>query len=82
MFAALSTEVKLNTAETRFKVASDTLIRLESQDSNYTYGYFSRQWERQKATQLAAMEEDGARKKLEDYLIELLDLEEQVKEAQ
>ncbi|KAH9809639.1 hypothetical protein DFH28DRAFT_1133000 [Melampsora americana] len=79
--AARSTEVKLNTAQGKFKVALDTLQRLQSQDPTFTYGYFSRQWEQQKATQLAAMDDCGAQEKLEQHLIALLDLEEQVKDA-
>ncbi|KAH9811497.1 hypothetical protein DFH28DRAFT_1084793 [Melampsora americana] len=79
--AACSTEVKFNTAQGRFKEALDTLQRLHSQDPTFTYGYFSRQWERQKATQLAAMDDCGAQEKLEQHLIALFDLEEQVKDV-
>lgn len=82
LFEGRSTQVKLNTAEGKCKVASDTLQRLQSQDPTFTYEYFSRQWERQKATQLAAMDDCGAQEKLEQHLIQLLDLEEQVKDAQ
>ena len=74
--------MKLKTAESRFDLASETLERLESQDASLTYGYFLDQWKRQREVQLAAIEERGIQEKLEEYLVKLLDLEEQVKDAQ
>ncbi|EGG02090.1 uncharacterized protein MELLADRAFT_91696 [Melampsora larici-populina 98AG31] len=69
-------------AEKRFDQASQTLQSLESQDASFTYGYFSDQWKRQREVQLAAMEEHGIQQKLEEHLVKLLNLEEQVKDAQ
>jgi hypothetical protein len=75
--------VKLNTAEQRLGIASETLSKLEDQDNSYTMMYFSDQWARQRELQLAAMADDGdTQQKLEEHLVELLDLEEQVKDAQ
>lgn len=80
--AARSTEVKLKTAEAKLAASSNTLQRLQAKDISFTYGYFSSQWERQRECQLAAMEEGGVQERLEKHLIALLDVEEEVKEAQ
>ncbi|KAH9807993.1 hypothetical protein DFH28DRAFT_1079909 [Melampsora americana] len=82
MHMLMSGLVKLKTAENRLYLASQTLESLESQDPSFTYGYFSDQWKRQREVQLAAIEERGVQEKLEEYLVKLLDLEEQVKDAQ
>ncbi|KAH9809034.1 hypothetical protein DFH28DRAFT_1086996 [Melampsora americana] len=79
---ARSTELKLKIAEEKLAASSNTLQRLQAQDISFTYGYFSSQWERQRECQLVAMEEGGVQGRLEKNLIALLDMEEEVKEAQ
>ena len=77
-----SIEVKLKTAEQRLDVASETLEKLETQDDSYTWVYFTDMWDRQRQLQLAAMADGNAQQELEDRLVELLDLEAEVKDAQ
>ena len=74
--------MKLKTAEERLATASATLLRLQVKNEEYTYEYFAAQWDRQKNCQLAAMAEVGTKQKLEKHLIELLDFEEKLKNAQ
>ncbi|EGG08492.1 uncharacterized protein MELLADRAFT_84666 [Melampsora larici-populina 98AG31] len=73
--------VKLKTAEQRLDSASATLEKLETRDESYTWVSFSDQWDRQRELQLAAMADGNAQQELEDWLVELLDLEEEVKDA-
>ncbi|KAH9818425.1 hypothetical protein DFH28DRAFT_888429 [Melampsora americana] len=78
--AARSASSKLRMAETTLDEASKVLQRLQAENPEYTIDYFAKQWERQKECQLAAMA-DGAAKKLEEHLVDLLDLEEKLRDA-
>lgn len=84
MCSARSIESKVKIAEDRLEVASKTLHRLQAQDESYTLEYFSSQWERQKQCQLTAMADDaaGTQERMEQCLLELLELQEEVKHAQ
>lgn len=73
--------MKLGTTQMTLDAALITLQQLNSENSSYTIGYFSEQWEQQRRCQLAAMANNSVHK-LEKQLIELLDLEEQLKNAQ
>ncbi|KAH9815143.1 hypothetical protein DFH28DRAFT_1126511 [Melampsora americana] len=61
--------------------AIEKLDQLLESNPRYTQEYFSAQWTRQQAQQLAAME-DKTLCKLEEHLVELLDYEEKLREAQ
>ncbi|EGF98247.1 uncharacterized protein MELLADRAFT_96060 [Melampsora larici-populina 98AG31] len=78
--AAQSASTKLSTAEKTLAEAKVVLQRLQTQNPEYTTDYFSNQWERQKKCQLDAMS-NGTLKNLEEQLINLLDLEEKLRDA-
>ncbi|KAH9811439.1 hypothetical protein DFH28DRAFT_1084985 [Melampsora americana] len=75
--AVRSTTMKLRNAQKTFDMALRTLRRLESSKAEYTIGYFSEQWDRQRKCQLEAMADDGQRQ-LEEDMSDLLDLEEKL----
>ncbi|EGF99574.1 uncharacterized protein MELLADRAFT_94273 [Melampsora larici-populina 98AG31] len=79
--AEMQSKVKI--AEDRLEVASKTLQRLQARDESYTLEYFSSQWERQKRCQITAMADDAAetQERMEQCLLELLELQEEVKHA-
>lgn len=78
--SARSTSRKLREVERLVEEAGQTLCKLQA-EGDYSVDYFSNQWERQKQCQLAAMANDSQRS-LEEELVNLLDLEEQLEDAQ
>ena len=73
--------MKLKETEALLDGGNTTLIWLENQNPIYTRNYFAAQWERQKTCQLEAIT-SLTFQKLEEKLVELLDQEENLKEAQ
>lgn len=67
--------------EKLYNDALKTLQNLEAENGVYTINYFSAQWERQRKCQLDAIVNNSLRN-LEDQLVNLLDLEEQLTDAQ
>ena len=81
MVPVRSTWMKLKETKALLGDGNTTLIRLETENPMYTRNYFASQWERQKTCQLEAIT-SLTFKKLEEKLVELLDQEENLKEAQ
>lgn len=75
-----SIQKKLKDAKESCGKAVKILNDLLKSNPRYTHEYFATQWTRQRALQLSAMEDEG-RIKLEERLVELLDLEEKLKDA-
>lgn len=73
--------MRLKEIEGLYDKALQTLQTLESENSIYTICYFSDQWERQRSCQLDAMVNNSLQD-LEEQLVKLLDLEEELTEAQ
>ncbi|KAH9807649.1 hypothetical protein DFH28DRAFT_914130 [Melampsora americana] len=76
-----SLRTKLKDAHTSFITAKSKLESLLASDVRYTPAYFADQWAIQRKLQLSAME-DQTVCALEESLIELLDLEEKLRDAQ
>lgn len=80
-FPVRSTWIKLKETEALLSHGAATLNQLGREEPIYTRDYFAAQWERQKTCQLEAIT-SLTFQKLEEKLVELLDQEENLKEAQ
>ncbi|EGG07273.1 uncharacterized protein MELLADRAFT_105758 [Melampsora larici-populina 98AG31] len=76
-----SAHKKLKDAQATFSEANKKLDELSRSNPQYTEAYFDAQWNRQRCLQLAAME-DTSLSKLEERVVELVDMEENLREAQ
>lgn len=72
---------KLKDAHTSFNTATSKLGNLLTLNARYTPEYFNAQWDRQRTLQLSATENENVRD-LEEQMIELLELEEKLRDSQ
>ena len=80
-FPVRATWIKLKETEALLSHGAATLNQLGREEPIHTRDYFAAQWERQKTCQLEAIT-SLTFQKLEEKLVELLDQEENLKEAQ